>query len=184
MAKNSIYTVKYRRKREGRTYYKKRLELLKSGKPRLVVRKTNAGMVLQVVDYHPDGDKVLSTFHSKNLDKYGWNFSKKSIPASYLAGLAMGVKAKEKVSEAILDLGLQSPAAGTRLYAALKGVIDAGLEVPCSDSVFPSDDRIRGEHIAQGAKVLESKATAYKKDGLKMEDLPATFDKVKEKILA
>ena len=184
MAKNSIYTVKYRRKREGRTYYKKRLELLKSGKPRLVVRKTNTGVVLQIVSYHPDGDKVLSTFHSKQLDKYGWKYSSKSLPACYLAGLAMGVKAKENVSGAILDLGLQSAAAGTRLYAALKGVIDAGLEIPGSDSVFPSDERIRGEHIAQGAKELESGATAYKKAGLKMEDVPATFNTVKEKILA
>ncbi|MGM5480943.1 MAG: 50S ribosomal protein L18 [Nanobdellota archaeon] len=183
MAKNSIYTVKYRRKREGKTYYKKRLELLKSGKPRFVVRKTNSAMILQVVEYNPDGDKVLVTFHSKQLDNYGWKYSKNSLPACYLAGLALGLKAKEKVPEAILDLGLQSPAAGTRLYAALKGAIDAGLEIPCSESVFPPDERIRGEHIAQGAEVLDSNASGYKKNGVNMSDIPATFDKVKEKIL-
>ena len=184
MAKNAIHTVKYRRKREGRTHYNKRLELLKSGIPRLVIRRTNTSMVLQLVKYAPEGDNVVATFNANQLESFGWSYSKKSIPASYLAGLALASKFKDTVSEAILDLGLQSPAAGTNLYAALKGVVDGGLNVPCSDSVFPPEDRLKGEHIAQGADVLEAQATEYKKKGLKLKDLPATFEKVKEKILS
>lgn len=153
MAKNAIYTVKYRRKREGKTHYKKRLEYLKSGEDRLVIRRSNTQLVLQIVRYGEDGDKVLATFQSKNLDKLGWKFSKKSLPACYLAGLQLGKLAKAKgAKSAILDLGLQTPIAGSRLYAALKGVVDAGVNVPSSDTIFPSEERISGQHIPDAEK--------------------------------
>ncbi|MEK6971848.1 MAG: 50S ribosomal protein L18, partial [Thermoproteota archaeon] len=34
-----------------------------------------------------------------------------------------------------------------RMAAALKGVIDAGLEIPADQETFPSADRIKGEHL-------------------------------------
>ena len=184
MAKNSIHTVKYRRKREGRTNYKKRLELLKSGKPRLVIRRTNTGIIAQLVSYAPDGDNVLMTFHSKQLEAYGWSYSKKSIPSCYLAGLVIGSKMKDVVDDAIIDLGLQTPTSGTRLFSVAKGAIDAGLTIPCSEKAFPDESRLRGEHIANGADVLEPEATSYKKNKLKLQDIPSTVDTVKDKILS
>ena len=33
------------------------------------------------------------------------------------------------------------------MAAALKGVIDAGLEIPADKETFPTDDRINGEHL-------------------------------------
>ena len=167
MAKNAIYTVKYRRKREGKTHYKKRLEYLKSGKDRLVIRRSNTQVVLQVVRYQESGDKVLTTFQSKNLEKSGWKFSKKSLPASYLAGLQLGKLAIAKgVKSVIVDLGLQTPKSGSRLYAALKGVVDAGLDVPTSDNIFPSEERLSGKHIPNADK----------------NKLVETFEQVKSKI--
>ena len=149
MAKNAIHTVPYRRKREGRTHYKKRLEMLKSGAVRLVARRSNKTITLQLIEYHPDGDKVLVTFNSKKLASLGWKFSTKSIPACYLAGLYIGEQAKKKgVKAAIFDLGLQRPQAGSRVYAALKGAIDAGLEVPSSAEIFPAQERLEGKHIS------------------------------------
>ena len=119
MAENAIYTVKYRRKREGKTHYKKRLEYLKSGKERLVIRRSNTQITLQIIKYQEDGDKVIATFPSKNLEKLGWKFSKKSLPAAYLAGLQLGKLAGAKgVKSAILDLGLQTPMSG--LFQNLK----------------------------------------------------------------
>jgi large subunit ribosomal protein L18 len=101
--------VLYRRKREGRTNYKKRLVYLKSNKPRLVVRKTNKQVILQLVNYEPDGDKVLMTVPSSSLKKLGWNYSCGNLPAFYLAGYALGKKAKQlKVNEAIVDFGLHT----------------------------------------------------------------------------
>jgi len=182
MAKNAIFTVKFRRKREGKTHYKKRLELLKSDKVRLVIRKSNTSITVQFVEYHADGDKVLLTFNSKKLESFGWNFSKKSLPASYLAGFAAGKLASgKKVSEAILDLGLQTPLKGSSLYAALKGVVDAGVFVPCSPDIFPSDERISGQHIANIGD-LASKNTAYQKAKLDIKKMPEIFEAAKKKI--
>ncbi len=167
MAKNAIYTVKYRRKREGKTHYKKRLEYLKSGKDRLIIRRSNTQVVLQIVRYEEQGDKVLVTFQSKNLDKLGWKFSKKSLPACYLAGLQLGKLAQSKgAKSAILDLGLQTPMSGSRLYAALKGVVDSGFKVPTSQDIFPDEERLSGKHIPDADK----------------KQIPQTFETLKSKI--
>lgn len=184
MAKNAIFTVSYRRKREGKTHFKKRLELLKSERVRLVIRRSNTAILVQFVEYQPDGDKVLLTFNSKKLETYGWKFSKSSVPASYLAGFAAGKLAlQKKISDAILDLGLQTPLKGSRLYAALKGVVDAGVKVPCSDDIFPSDERIKGQHIATMGDEA-SRCTSYQKAKLDVKSLPDTFEAVKKKINA
>jgi large subunit ribosomal protein L18 len=180
MAKNAIYTVHYRRKREGKTHYGRRLELLKSSKPRLIIRRSNTAINIQFVTYEKDGDKVLATFHSSQLEKYGWKYSKKSLPAAYLAGLAAGKLVSKQVKEAILDLGLQTPHKGSKLYAALKGVIDAGVAIPCSETVFPSEDRLSGKHIATSGQ----KYTGYEKAKVEASKITDEFQATKEKILA
>ena len=183
MASKSIYTVKYRRKREGKTNYKKRLDLLKGNTPRLVIRKSNSSMIAQIVTYHPDGDIVVVTFNSQKLSAFGWNYSKNSLPAAYLSGLVLAQKAKEKnISDAIVDLGLQLPKKGGRLYALLKGAIDGGLTIPVDEKVFPSDDRLQGEHI-KSFSALKDLATAYKKNNLDISKLPDVFLSVKKNIL-
>ena len=52
-------TVPYRRKRENKTNYLKRLKLLISRKGRLVVRFTNKRVLAQLVEFTSKGDKVL-----------------------------------------------------------------------------------------------------------------------------
>lgn len=184
MAKNAIYTVSFRRKREGKTHYKKRLELLKSDRIRLVIRRSNTATILQFVQYLPDGDKVLLSYNSTKLSTYGWDFSKKSIPANYLAGLAIGLKAKAAgITDAILDMGLRTPKSGSKVYAALKGVIDAGVDVPSSESIFPSEERISGKHI-EDAKDLHASFTGYKKAKVDASKMSSVFASVKDKILA
>jgi len=149
------YTIKvsaYRRKTEGRTDYKKRLKMLVSGISRLVIRRTNKNIIVQVVDYADAGDKVIVTVNSTELKKLGWKHATGNLPAAYLTGMLAAQKAKKKgVKKAIADFGLQ-PKASSRLYAALKGARDNGLEVPASEDIFPSEDRIMGKHIvAYGA---------------------------------
>ncbi|MFH1506406.1 MAG: 50S ribosomal protein L18 [archaeon] len=151
MVSHKIYRVKFRRKRLGKTNYKKRLSLLQSRKPRLVIRRTNTQIIAQIIKYDADGDKIVIGFDSKQLTKLGWKHSTKNIPAAYLAGLAIGKKAQDKgVKEAILDLGLQTPIAGSKLYAALKGAVDSGLKIPCSEEIFPKQERLEGKHIQKG----------------------------------
>jgi len=152
------YTVKFRRKRQGKTNYKQRIKLLASAKIRLIVRKTLNNMILQLVEFHPEGDKVVASAHSNELKKHGWKLSTSNIPAAYLTGVLLGTKAKKKgFNEAILDMGLNRSTKGSRIYAALKGVVDAGVEIPHSKEVLPDENRIKGKHIEEFIKKSESK---------------------------
>ena len=157
MAKNKVYTVKYRRKREGKTDYRKRLALLKSGLPRLVVRRSNNNIICQIVEFDPKGDKTLVAFDALKLKKYGYLGHTSNIPAAYLTGLACGLQAKKKgITKAILDIGLYRSMPGSKLYAALKGALDAGLEINHSEKILPQERRIQGYHIEDYAKILKA----------------------------
>tara|TARA_Y100000310_G_C20509614_1_gene728168 strand:- start:233 stop:736 length:504 start_codon:yes stop_codon:yes gene_type:complete len=148
MANKKPKTVLQRRKREGKTDYKKRLHLLLAKKPRLVIRTTTTKIIVQIIDFKPVGDVVLVDLSSTELKKKGWNHSYKNIPAAYLTGYLVGKKALEKnIKKAILDLGFKSPIKGNKIYACLKGVIDAGIEIPHSPEIFPSEERLTGKHI-------------------------------------
>lgn len=141
--------IPYRRKREGRTNYKKRLKLLVSGTHRMIVRKTNKNMIVQIADYDDKGDRVIVTASSEELKKHGWDHATGNLPASYLTGLLAARKAlKKNANAAIVDLGLQTPAKGSRLFAAVKGAIDGGLSVECSEDAAPKEERIKGAHIS------------------------------------
>ena len=142
------YTVQHRRKREGKTDYRKRLELLKGRKDRLVIRKTNTQIIIQLVRYAEEGDKVLYTFKSSQLKKQGWNHQPNNLPACYLAGLFAGKQIIEKkVKTAVLDIGLRTPKKGGKIYSALKGLVDAGLKIPVGDNIYPTEERMSGKHI-------------------------------------
>src|SRR3989338_9955286 len=130
----SVIAVPFARKLSGRTNYRRRLALLKSGLPRLVVRKTLARIILQVVDFEVAGDKVRLTLTSDMLKKLGWRHSCKNIPAAYLAGMVMGKTAvAANISRAVPDTGIQSITRGGKNFAAIKGAKDAGLDIPVSD---------------------------------------------------
>ncbi|MEM1539404.1 MAG: 50S ribosomal protein L18 [Candidatus Bathyarchaeia archaeon] len=192
MARDSRYSVPYRRRREGKTNYRKRKAMIISGKPRLVVRGTLKNIIAQIVAAKPEGDKVLVSAHSRELLKnYGWKAPRGNLPAAYLTGLLCGLKAKGKgIEEAILDIGLHSPSKGSRVFAALKGVLDAGLNVPHSEEKLPDEKRIRGEHIANYAKALaenpekySSTFSKYLESKLPPESLPQHFVEVKKALI-
>jgi len=141
-----------RRKIERKTDYKARLILLKSDLPRIAVRKTNNYIIAQYIKSHEGQDKVVAGVTSKELLNYGWDKkftgSLKSIPAAYLTGKLLGNKIREKKGkEAILDIGLAKNIAGSRIYAVLKGLIDADIKIPCDEKSFPSEERISGKHL-------------------------------------
>jgi len=145
MKMKPTYVVKHRRRREGKTNYRKRLKLLLSGKPRFVVRKTNKYIICQYVVSKEGQDRVLKQVNSKALAKYGWKGSFKNLPAAYLTGYLLGKLVGKK--EAILDMGLYPSTKGSRIYAALKGALDAGMKIPHDEEVLPPEDRIKGKHI-------------------------------------
>jgi large subunit ribosomal protein L18 len=192
MAKDSRYCVQLRRRKEGKTDYKARKALVISGKPRLVVRNTLKNVIAQIIVAKPHGDEVLVSAHSRELKKYEWKAHAGNLSSAYLTGLLCGLKAKAQgMKEAILDIGLHSPSKGARVFAVLKGVLDAGIHVPHSEEKLPNEKRIEGEHIAQYAKSLtsnpeeyESKFSKYLEQKLPPEDLPKHFAKVKKKVSA
>lgn len=150
----------YKRKIAGLTNYKRRLTLLKSGKTRLVVRSSNKYLILQLVDYKVDGDKVLCSINSNELKKYGWKQSCNNLPSAYLAGLLLAKKSS-KIKEAILDIGRNISQVGGKIYAAMKGVNDGGVSINHDESVLPSEDRISGKHM--GDKVVKNFEEVKKK---------------------
>ncbi|MBW3019212.1 50S ribosomal protein L18 [Candidatus Woesearchaeota archaeon] len=188
MAKNNSYTVPYRRKRQGRTSYQTRLKIIKSGKPRLVVRKSLRNIRLQIIEYAPNSDKILFSANSSELRKLGWKGSLSSTPAAYLTGYLLANKMKKKL-ECVVDIGMNVSVKGCVLYAAVKGAADGGLSIPFSEDVVPSEARICGEHIANFAKSIKADKEKYAKqfskclkDGLEPENLPAHFNDIKSKI--
>lgn len=123
--------------------------MLKSGNLRLVVRKSLRSVQAQVVKYETSGDKTLLSVSSKDLKALGWKAYGRNTPAAYLVGLLCGQKAKaEKIDHLILDLGLYRSDKGSILYSVLKGVVDAGVDVPHKAAIFPSDERVEGKHIS------------------------------------
>lgn len=171
MATSPRTRVPFRRRREGRTNYRTRLALLKSGETRLVVRRTNGNVIVQFVDWTQGGDAVKATAVAQELKKMGWEGSAKNTPAAYLTGLLAGKRAQQAgVESAVLDIGRHTPTKGSRVFAALKGVLDAGIEVPHGgEDVYPSEERLNGAFLelesnfdAVKAKIAGGKAAGGK----------------------
>jgi large subunit ribosomal protein L18 len=138
-----------RRRYECKTDYKARIGLITSGKPRLVIRKTNRYIIAQLVVTEIAQDKVIASAMSKDLIAKGWPEAKagslKSRAAAYLTGLMLGNKVKAKYKEAIVDFGMNRNIKKSRIYAAVKGFIDAGIKVPCSEEVLPTKEEMIDE---------------------------------------
>ena len=149
-----MIAVQFRRKRSQATDYRKRFKLLSSGVDRLVVRKTSSQIIVQLAKFAKDGDRVVVSQPSNILRKFGWGHGLKNTPAAYLTGYLAGKLAVAKgLNSAILDAGSVNPQHRGRIYAALKGAVDAGLSVPCSQDIFPSDERLSGRHISDEVAV-------------------------------
>ena len=152
MATGPRYFVQFRRRREGKTDYYKRLKLIVSDKPRMVVRKSNKHITCQLVDAKLEGDCTFVAAHSSELAKYGYKGATGNTPAAYLTGMLFAVKAiNAGYKEAILDIGLHRPRQGAKVFAALKGAVAAGLDVPHSEDILPADERVKGNVIVEYA---------------------------------
>ncbi|TYL35892.1 50S ribosomal protein L18 [Natronococcus pandeyae] len=181
MATGPRYKVPMRRRREVRTDYHQRLRLLKSGKPRLVARKSNKHTTAQLITPGPQGDQTLASAHSSDLEEYGWEAPTSNISAAYLTGLLAGKRAVDAgLEEAVLDIGLNTATPGNKVFAIQEGAIDAGLEIPHNDSVLADWERTRGEHIADYAEQLDEPLYSGEFDAT---ELPEHFDEVREAIL-
>ncbi|MBN2102181.1 MAG: 50S ribosomal protein L18 [Candidatus Aenigmarchaeota archaeon] len=185
--------VPHRRVREGKTDYRQRLKLVKSGKPRLVVRRANRNMSCQIVSFDKKSDKTLVSASSIELANFGWNANTGNIPGAYLTGLLCAVRAKSAgIKEAVPDIGFFEAHHGSRVLSALKGALDGGLEIPHSKEAFPPEDRMNGAHIANYAAELkkgdnakyEKYFSAYIKAKVDPETIAKLFETVKSKVIS
>jgi large subunit ribosomal protein L18 len=149
MATGARYFVPFRRRREGKTDYYQRTKLVVADVPRMVVRKTNRHIIIQLVTAEMDGDRTLVAANSSELAEFGYKGSASSTPAAYLTGLLFAVKArKADYGAAVLDIGLNRATRGARVFAALKGAVEAGFDIPHGKEILPDDARVKGAHIA------------------------------------
>ncbi|UCD92459.1 MAG: 50S ribosomal protein L18 [Methanobacteriota archaeon] len=159
------YRVPFRRRRMGKTDFRKRKKLLTSKLPRAVVRNSNRYTRVQFATFSLKGDLVVASAISKELKSFGWKHSNGTTPAAYLTGFLAGKRAsKAGLKKAVLDVGRHNPSRGSKVFASLKGMVDAGIDVPHSEEILPSEDRIKGKHLD--------------------EKIEADFDKVMKKLEA
>jgi large subunit ribosomal protein L18 len=184
----SGHNLGLKRRRAGQTDYALRTKLLRSKIPQLVVRCSNRYMYAQVIRAEAAGDKVLTSASGKELAKFDWRLGSASIPASYLVGYLVGLRALELgITSAILNMGLSTPTRGNKAFAVVSGAVEAGLDVPRKEDVLPPKDRLHGRHVAAYImKVRENPADTRSQQFSKITgegtEVDAEVQKVRESI--
>ncbi|HZW56364.1 MAG TPA: 50S ribosomal protein L18 [Nitrososphaerales archaeon] len=187
--KQARYVHIFRRRREGKTDYRKRRGVVVSKRPFLSVRISGKYIYGQVLKPTAQGDITLCAVSSRDLtEKFGWKGSPKSIPGAYLTGYQLGNLAKQKgVEGAVVYTGVGRFVHGSRIASLIAGVKDAGLEMEIDEESLPDEKRMKGEHISSYARELEANdKDAFNKrfsglisSGLNPSEYPSHFEKVK-----
>jgi len=139
-----------------------------SPKYRLVVRCSNKKVLCQVVAAKMIGDFTLCQASSLELPKYGAKVGLTNYAACYATGLLCARRLLKKLGMAddyegqtevdgemytveeegdkrpftcLLDVGLVRTTTGNKVFGALKGAADGGLNIPHSEKRFPGYDR-------------------------------------------
>lgn len=172
-----MYRMVRRRRRTAETDYLKRIKELKGGAPRLVVRKSNRGIILQIVSYEDDGDKVTAYANSRELKDMGWE-PRCNIPTAYLTGLLLAKKWK---GEANLDIGLYKPVKGSVVFAAAKGAQDGGVKLGANIEI--DANRLTGTHIESYSKTEPARFGGYSKAGFDASKIKQKFEEAKGRIM-
>uniref|UniRef100_A0A2P2MT91 Uncharacterized protein MANES_05G131600 n=1 Tax=Rhizophora mucronata TaxID=61149 RepID=A0A2P2MT91_RHIMU len=131
-------------------------------KYRFVVRFTNKDIVAQIISASIVGDMVLAAAYSHELPRYGLEVGLTNYAAAYCTGLLLARRVLKKLEmddeyegnveatgedylveptdrrpfRALLDVGLIKTTTGNRVFGALKGALDGGLDIPHSDKRF------------------------------------------------
>ncbi|GLT71150.1 hypothetical protein SLA2020_431870 [Shorea laevis] len=132
-------------------------------KYRFVVRFTNKDITAQVISASIAGDLVLAAAYSHELPHYGLEVGLTNYAAAYCTGLLLARRVLNKLEmdseyegnveatgedysvepaesrrpfRALLDVGLIRTTTGNRVFGALKGALDGGLDIPHSEKRF------------------------------------------------
>lgn len=159
-----------RRRKENKTDYGIRIKLLKAEVPRIIFRKSNRYIIAQYVISKEAQDNIVTGATSRILMKYGWpedmEGSLKSLPASYLTGLFLGRKiAEKKLETPIIDIGMIRSVNKNRVFAFIKGLVDAKVKIKCDEESFPKEERIKGKNLKRDFSVIFSKIKGKIEEG-------------------
>jgi large subunit ribosomal protein L5e len=202
-------------------------------KYRLIVRVTNKDIVCQIAYAKIGGDIVVTSAYAHELPRYGVKIGLTNYAAAYCTGLLLARRHLKKLKldgvyqgvtevngetynvesqedqpgafRCYLDVGLKRTTTGARIFGAMKGAVDGGLDIPHSETRFPGYDaeakkydpaqhkaRIFGQHVADYMRHLkEDDEDVYKrqfsqflKEGLEADTLEAMYKKAHAAIRA
>ncbi|KAG9391051.1 Ribosomal protein L18/L5 [Carpediemonas membranifera] len=206
------------------------LNKFQAPKYRFVVRRTAKDIICQIIYSKINGDCVLSAAYSHELPRYGMKLGLTNYAAAYCTGLLLARRTLQKVGldadytgvtevtgeeyhveaegdrrpfRAFMDVGLTRTTTGNRMFAALKGAVDGGLDIPHSTKRFAGNEegqydaethreRIMGGHIAEymnelkeeNPEAYEKQFSRFIKEGIVGDDLVGIYEKVHAAIRA
>ncbi|CAN1128590.1 60S ribosomal protein L5 [Linum perenne] len=201
-------------------------------KYRFVVRFTNKDVVAQIIHSTIIGDHILAAAYSHELPRYGLEVGLTNYAAAYCTGLLLARRVLKKLEmdqeyegnveasgedfsvepsenrrpfRALLDVGLVRTTTGNRVFGALKGALDGGLDIPHSDKRFAGFSKdskqldadvhrkyLYGGHVASYMRSLQEDEpekyqthfSEYLKRGLSPDEIEALYKKVHAAIRA
>jgi len=202
-------------------------------KYRLVVRITNRDTICQVIYSKIQGDFVLAAAYGHELTRYGLPVGHTNYASVYATGLLVARRVLKKLGldtkyagnkningedysvsplegdrrpfKCFLDVGLRRTSTGSKVFAAMKGATDGGLNIPHSVSRFVGYDTeakklkadvlrkyIFAGHVAHRMSELQAEDedsykalfSRYIKAGVSHDQLEATFKKIHDSIRA
>lgn len=174
-------------------------------KYRMIVRISNKDICCQVAYARLEGDKIIESAYSHELPHYGVKVGLTNYAAAYCTGLLLARRVLKKFNldktyagktdvdgdmfevedvddgpgafRACLDVGLARTSTGARVFGAMKGAVDGGMDIPHSEKRFPGYDseskdfsadvhkkHIFGGHVSEYMEhLIEEDEDAYKR---------------------
>merc|ERR1712050_607044 len=174
-------------------------------KYRMIVRFTNKDIICQIAYAKIEGDAIICAAYAHELPKYGGKVGLTNYAAAYCTRLLLARRLLKQLNldgayegnkdingevfcvednddgpgafRACLDVGLARTTTGAKVFGAMKGAADGGIDIPHSEKRFPGYDKeageysaevhrnhIFGQHVAQYMReLLDKDEDAYKK---------------------
>jgi len=174
-------------------------------KYRMIVRFSNKDITCQIAYARLEGDRIIAAAYSHELPRYGVKVGLTNYAAAYCTGLLLARRLLKQLNldgeyegntdingevfcvednddgpgafRACLDVGLARTTTGAKVFGAMKGAADGGIDIPHSEKRFPGYDKeagefsadvhrghIFGQHVAQYMReLLDKDEDAYKK---------------------
>lgn len=191
-------------------------------KYRMIVRFTNKDIITQIAYARIEGDVIVCAAYAHELPRYGIKVGLTNYAAAYCVGLLLARRLLHKFKmgsiyeglveasgedftvedidgqpgafRCYLDVGLAKTTTGAKVFGAMKGAVDGGLDIPHSHKRFPGYDgeskefnpeihrkHIFAQHVAEYMRMLmDDDEDAYKKQFSQYIKLGITPDEMED----